>query len=123
MNLHQKVLLIFVQVFFFPNKDKLFSEKKNGTNNAVTLLVENVTERFKNKQSVLEVFLNLSNSFDTIDHSILIKKLQHYRIRGLVFRSYLNRRYQRIQIRCQKVDGWMLHLYPPFTGKRRRRYT
>jgi len=45
--------------------------------------------------------LDLRKAFDTVQHDILISKLEHYGLRGLVnhfFRSYLSNRQQYVSI-------------------------
>ena len=47
------------------------------------------------------IFIDLQKAFDTVDHSILLHKLNHYGIRGVVndwFLSYLSGRVQTTQI-------------------------
>ena len=47
------------------------------------------------------IFIDLKKAFDTVDHSILLHKLYHYEIRGIIndwFSSYLSVRMQSTQI-------------------------
>ena len=53
-----------------------------------------VQDALKEKQHVIGIFLDLSKAFDTLDHEILLTKLEHCGIRGHeqahdLLRSYL----------------------------------
>ena len=64
---------------------------------ALITLIDKISEALVNGDFVIGVFLDFSKAFDTADHSILLKKLHIYGIRGLAlqwFESYLSSRVQ-----------------------------
>ena len=70
---------------------------KHGTDNVLIVLVDKIMSAFNDVEMVLGVFVDLSKAFDTVDHDILLNKLDTYGIRGTThdwFRSYLFQRKQ-----------------------------
>ena len=47
---------------------------------ALLNLVDQFTNELDNKQFSFGIFIDLSKAFDTLDHEILISKLNHYGI-------------------------------------------
>ena len=97
--------LVYRRLVSFLNQQNFFHKyqfgfrKNHSTNHATTLLVENITRAFEEKQATIGIFLDLSKAFDTIDYKILMSKLQHYGVRGLplqLLHSYLSNRSQKM---------------------------
>ena len=60
-------------------------------------ILQSVYEALYKGRFVFGIHIDLKKTFDTVDHDILIKKLDHYGIRGVAlewFRSYLKDRKQ-----------------------------
>ena len=64
-------------------------------------MIEKIKESIDNKRFGCGIFIDLRKAFDTVNHQILIKKLEHYGVRGVVlewFKSYLSNRKQFVYI-------------------------
>src|SRR6218665_3180870 len=78
--------------------------KHHSTEMALIKIQDMITKAIDNKKHSLGIFIDLAKAFYTVDHSILIKKLNNYGVRGVPlewFRNYLDGRYQRV--RCNGV--------------------
>jgi len=72
----------------------------HSTSMALMSLHEYVTESINNQLIPISVFLDLSKCFDTWNHNILLKKLEHYGVRGIVLDLITNY----LQYRTQYVS-------------------
>lgn len=73
--------------------------KERSTTQAVYQAVVEVIDSMNDRKKTLAVCLDLSKAFDSVDHSLLIRKLNAYGIRGKasdLLSSYLSNRRQRV---------------------------
>ena len=73
----------------------------SSTSHAILDIIETTQQNMDNKLFSCAVFIDLKKAFDTVDHSILLKKLYCYGIRGITntwFESYPLNRTQSIEI-------------------------
>ena len=71
--------------------------KKHSTGHAINYSVNKIVNELQKRNHVIGIFIDLSKAFDTIDHSKLLVKLEHYGIRGICLQllsSYLSERQQ-----------------------------
>ena len=73
----------------------------HSAEHAIVQMVDQIYEAFEKNEYTFDVFIDLSKAFDTVDHSILLRKLELYGITDRNYawiKSYLSNRLQYIQI-------------------------
>ncbi len=107
--------IIYKRLYFFIEQylyNKQFGFRtKHSTIQAVLEFCADTIDSLENKNVTMATFLDLSKAFDTIDHNILLRKLEMYGIRGVAlkwFESYLSGRKHFIQYKstlsmCQSM--------------------
>ena len=89
---------------FFNNilKPNQFGFRKNrSTTDAIADMTQYIYDGLDRGETVISFFLDFSKAFDTVNHSILLHKLQSYGIRDVAlnwFRSYLSGRLQYVSL-------------------------
>ena len=81
--------------------------KGHSTTHTLLNILERVREHLDSGGFACGVFIDLQKAFDTVDHEILISKLDHYGIRGNTkawFKSYLSGRSQYVSISGTKSN-------------------
>ena len=74
--------------------------KGHSTQHVILDIVHDIQTNMNQRLLSCGVFIDLKKAFDTIDHDILLDKLNHYGFRGLIndWFSYLKNRTQKTQV-------------------------
>ena len=119
--------IAFNQLYeYFISNDLLFDGQygfrdKHSTELAPSELIDRLRNEIDNKKVPLSIFLDLSKAFDTLDHDILLLKLEYYGVKSTSlkwFASYLRGRSQYVDydglhssvrsIKSGVPQGWIL---------------
>jgi len=94
-------LINYIDKFQLLYKYQYGFRKNHSTDHALIELVDQIRFSIDNNQMTCGIFVDLSKAFDTVNHQILLGKLEHYGIRGKaleLFKSYLSERKQYVQV-------------------------
>ena len=72
----------FLEMFQILHGNQYGFRKKSSTHVALLTFIDKVIQAIENGEYAIGVFLDFSKAFDTVDHKILLDKLDHYGIRG-----------------------------------------
>ena len=104
----EKILekLMYRRLYTFLNNNNIYDlqfgfRKQYSTSLALISITENIRKALDDGKIGCRVSVDLQKAFDTVDHQILLAKLNHYGIRGVSndwFKSYLSNRNQYVSI-------------------------
>ena len=106
----------------------MVSEKKFSTTLALIEVIDNLIQNMESDNISVGIYLDLQKAFDTVNHKMLLAKMNNYRIRGNVyncnyrhflvepwFSNYLTNRKQHTAIgHNQSKLGNIVNLYSPY---------
>ena len=99
--------LMYKRLRSYCEKNGIFFSSQYGfrdncsTQHAILDILNKIQSKIDAKLFSCGIFIDLKKGFDTVDHSILLHKLNHYGVRGIIntwFSSHLSKRSQSTQI-------------------------
>ena len=109
--------LMFNRLYSFLESNKCIYDlqfgfrQKHSTNHALLSMTQQIKDTIDAGNIAVGVFVDFQKAFDTVNHKILLKKLEHYGVRGLAnnwFSSYLSNRQQHVTI--NGIDSETKHI-------------
>ena len=107
--------IMYKRLYKYLQENKILYCKQFGfqaghsTDHAIIQLVDQIYENFEENKYTLGVFIDLSKAFDTVDHKILLSKLETYGVkRNLLkwFENHLTNRKQYVQININEKTAF-----------------
>ena len=98
--------IIYQQIYQYFLENNIFFDSqygfrsKHSTELAALELIDRIVTKMDQNEVPLNIYLDLSKAFDTLNHSILISKLQYYGIKGNslhLLKNYLTNRKQYVE--------------------------
>ena len=106
---------LYIRLYTFLDNNNIIYNLRFGfrqqysTSHALINITENIRKTLDDGNVGCGVFVDLQKAFHTVDHQILLAKLNHYGIRGVSndwFKSYLSNRNQYVSINgCESGLG------------------
>ena len=105
--------IMYTRIFSFIKKEHILYKQQYGfqkgksTELAILDLQAKIISSLEKGEIPCYIFLDFAKAFDTVNHSILLQKLQYYGIRGHVldwFTSFLNGRKQCVSLQSTNSD-------------------
>ena len=108
--------IVYIHVYKFLQNNKILYNRqyrfraKHSCEQAILELIGNAIQVKDKDMHTAALFLDLSKAFDTLNHEVLLKKLERYGIRGVCndwFGDYLYNR--SLKARIQAIDHEVVH--------------
>ena len=109
--------LVHKRLYSFLEEHNCFYKNQFGfrsghaTEHALIEITEKIREALDQKKFACGIFVDLQKAFDTVNHNILLRKLEYYGVRGLPlswFKSYLHGRSQFVSINGTQSETSLL---------------
>ena len=113
--------VVYNRVYKFLNdNDQLYENQygfrnRHSCDNAVCDVVSHLVKNLESNKTSIALFLDLSKAFDTLDHDLLLHKMERYGLRGVVldwFQSYLHGR--KLRVKCKPTSSGQIETSAEF---------